>query len=86
MMYPKPKRIRNRKALEAARRDRCEVCGNRWGLQIHHIKSRGSGGHDEPQNLICLCVACHNQAHNGKLKRETLQEIVRRRETWKSLI
>ncbi|MGB9660671.1 MAG: HNH endonuclease [Moorellaceae bacterium] len=67
------KRRRDRKAVQLARRDRCEVCGSTWGLQVHHIKSRGSGGEDTPDNLICLCVECHTKAHNGQIPKEVLK-------------
>lgn len=79
-MAPKPRRIRNHRAIQAARRPRCEVCGNTWSLQVHHIRSRGAGGDDLPENLICLCVECHTKVHAGQISRETLCGIVRRRE------
>jgi hypothetical protein len=60
---PKPsKRIIDSKAVAAARLDWCENCGQRvyppgapvnelfWS-HVHHIKSRGAGGSDIPENL-----------------------------------
>ena len=38
-------------------------------LNVHHIESRKIGG-DSPDNLITLCEECHNNYHNGKLKKE----------------
>lgn len=38
-------------------------------LNVHHIESRKVGG-DSPDNLITLCEECHNNYHNGKLKKE----------------
>lgn len=37
-------------------------------LDIHHIKSRGSGGSDEVHNLIPLCRSCHIEIHKGRNK------------------
>ena len=39
-------------------------CG---GLDAHHIKTKGSGGGDNPENLITLCRGHHNDAHAGKI-------------------
>ena len=55
----------------------------RGPFEVHHIRSRGAGGDDVPENLINLCVGpaandCHGQAHNGSIARETLREIVAR--------
>jgi len=44
---------------------RCLNCGAVIGLDPHHIKSRGSGGTDDEENLITLCMWCHDQAHRG---------------------
>ena len=39
----------------------CEACGTRVSEKAlpHHIKSRGAGGSDEPENLLRLCFVCH---------------------------
>jgi 5-methylcytosine-specific restriction endonuclease McrA len=75
-MYAKPKRIVDKKAIQQARRSFCQVCG-RWGdVHVHHIKSKGSGGGDIPENLISLCYKCHTKAHIGKLSKEFLKERV----------
>jgi 5-methylcytosine-specific restriction endonuclease McrA len=42
---------------------RCQVCGNMQNLQVHHLKFRSHSGGDEEQNLITLCVECHERAH-----------------------
>ncbi len=33
-----------------------------------HIRSRGAGGGDEPDNVIPLCRACHSEQHQMGLK------------------
>ncbi len=84
-MIPKPQRIRNPRAIEAARKPWCEVCGRAGRMEVHHWEhSRGAGGDDIPHNLICVCAGpggCHERIHAGQIPRERLREIVRRRET-----
>jgi len=43
----------------------CEKCGGLYHLAWHHIKTRGAGGGDEKENLMCLCRKCHNLKHAG---------------------
>jgi 5-methylcytosine-specific restriction endonuclease McrA len=45
---------------------RCQFCGARSNLQVHHIIFRSHGGPDSEKNLITLCVTCHEQIHLGK--------------------
>ena len=78
-MFLKVKRLVNKKAVEAERKDRCEACPSTWGLQVHHVISRGSGGPDMAENLICLCASCHTKAHAGNILRGELFKIVGRR-------
>lgn len=40
---------------------RCTVC--RKYSEKHHIKTRGSGGSDDPENLLDLCRNCHIEVH-----------------------
>jgi 5-methylcytosine-specific restriction endonuclease McrA len=42
---------------------RCQVCGHSSNLQVHHITRRSLLGNDEEENLITLCVSCHQAAH-----------------------
>ncbi len=46
------------------------------GFDVHHISSRGSGGDDTLENLICLCRRHHNLAHYGFLSRGKLRSIL----------
>lgn len=43
----------------------CTSCGKRTygGNCFHHIKTRGSGGSDEKENLMPLCFSCHTEVH-----------------------
>lgn len=42
---------------------RCENCGSRKALQVHHVIYRSQGGTHEPSNLKALCMDCHGSAH-----------------------
>jgi len=44
---------------------RCQVCGIRTNLQVHHLNYRGRGGSDRKENLISLCADCHRQVHEA---------------------
>ena len=42
---------------------RCQECGGRSKLEVHHREFRSHSGDDAEQNLITLCVACHGNVH-----------------------
>jgi 5-methylcytosine-specific restriction endonuclease McrA len=48
---------------------RCQVCGSMQNLQVHHLKLRSRSGSDEEQNLITLCVQCHERMHRKPRRR-----------------
>ena len=58
----------------------CECCGA-VAKNIHHIEYRSHFGkkeikkRDSIENLMALCVECHNKAHNEIFKKEYLHEI-----------
>ncbi len=43
---------------------RCQQCGSRTNLQVHHIQLRSHLGHDSETNLITLCSQCHALIHD----------------------
>jgi 5-methylcytosine-specific restriction endonuclease McrA len=43
---------------------RCQNCGRRQNLEVHHKERRSQGGHDAEDNLITLCSTCHSSAHS----------------------
>lgn len=53
---------------EILRRDRwrCQSCGGRRNLQIHHIEARSHLGDDCEENLITLCANCHRLVHGKR--------------------
>ena len=78
---PKPVRLRDPKAIKAARKDYCESChGPAYG-EPHHIIPRSCGGADHRLNLIQLCFVEHfGDVATGTLKPERLFAIVAERE------
>lgn len=71
---PKMRRWRDPKAVEEGKRRLfatgkwCQICG-RGGVAIHahHIRSRGAGGADAPENLVWVCADCHSRIHAARL-------------------
>jgi ATP-dependent DNA helicase RecQ len=51
---------------QVLRRDgwRCQSCGPRSNLEVHHKEFRSHSGDDSEQNLITLCSACHATVHH----------------------
>jgi RNA-directed DNA polymerase len=47
--------------LTAERGAQGECCGNRLGLDLHHVKARRYGGQDIKANAPLLCAPCHVQ-------------------------
>lgn len=76
----KTPRVEDPDTIKAMRKDYCELCGKPAYKEPHHIKSRGAGGGDIPENLIQLCSEHHFAAHMGNIPREDLVKIVAARE------
>jgi 5-methylcytosine-specific restriction endonuclease McrA len=57
----------------------CEYCFSvgmyNDGVDLHHILFKSRGGKDNIENLICLCRACHNLAHESKIFNNKLKEL-----------
>jgi 5-methylcytosine-specific restriction endonuclease McrA len=47
------------------RRDdwRCQFCGSRLSLEVHHQDFRSHSGEDTEENLITICTRCHSLVH-----------------------
>ena len=64
----------------------CELCG-KPSNEIHHIVPRSRFGSknaeqkDSPDNLVALCVKCHQDAHGPASRdiRQQLKEIISKR-------
>ena len=74
-VLPKQPRLRldselyDRLREQVLRRDgwRCQSCGARSNLEVHHRDFRSQGGDDSEENLITLCFICHSLAHRVRL-------------------
>jgi len=42
---------------------RCQQCGSRTNLEVHHRLFRSRRGGDTEENLITLCHECHRAIH-----------------------
>jgi 5-methylcytosine-specific restriction endonuclease McrA len=51
--------------LQILERDgwRCQQCGRRTQLEVHHTHRRSRGGDDREENLLTLCRVCHHGEH-----------------------
>lgn len=54
--------------------EECERCGNKKGLERHHIKPYSYRGDESPENIIVLCKSCHKDEtflfhRNERMKR-----------------
>lgn len=63
MELEKAKRIVNKSLLKEYQKKSCEICGTFGNVSAHHVKSKGSGGHDYPTNLMPLCFMHHTEIH-----------------------
>ncbi len=81
-----PKRVKDKKAREKARKKYCEYCGvhsvSNITLEVHHIRGQGRYGKgDVAENLITLCKGplpandCHGKAQTFEISIEALEEI-----------
>ena len=43
---------------------KCQSCGSRTNLQVHHLVYRSHLGADESDNLMTLCANCHRRQHD----------------------
>ena len=71
MRDPKPsKRIQDPDLLRRFRLEHvgepCDLCETRVGRQAHHKIFRSQGGGDVEDNLLWLCLSCHDNAHGIK--------------------
>ena len=43
---------------------KCQSCGSRANLHVHHRDFRSQSGDDSQENPITLCIGCHWIAHH----------------------
>jgi len=66
-------RIIDKKLLRSYHDKKCLICNTQ--AESHHIKSKGSGGHDLDDNLLPLCRVHHAQCHAIGLNRFAMKYI-----------
>lgn len=49
-------------------------------LHAHHIRFRSNGGTDSPDNLITLCMSCHDKLHSSKNAQEKSLELRKKKQ------
>jgi 5-methylcytosine-specific restriction endonuclease McrA len=54
-----------RKDILARDNWRCQICGCRKNLDVHHMRRRSALGDDRETNLITLCRQCHHTVHRS---------------------
>lgn len=59
----KKKRIVNKDLIEFVRTLPCIACYKEGRNDAHHVKTKGSGGDDVPENLLSLCRTDHQKIH-----------------------
>jgi len=62
-----------RKVLE--RDGCCVVCGSNQGIPNAHYIARSHGGLGIEQNIVTLCINCHNAYDNSPMRRIIGQQI-----------
>lgn len=67
-----------RKVVLLRAEGRCEGCGLKGSLQLHHRRPRGMGGSTDPKagtaaNALALCSGCHLQV--AEQKRDGAREM-----------
>lgn len=62
-MVGKVRRKQNEEAIKKIQALPCAVCGKKPPSDVHHWRSRGSGGHDDLTNLLSLCRREHVKVH-----------------------
>lgn len=68
----------NRDEIKKLFKGKCGLCKQRVGAHIHHIayKSEDKSKIDDLENLILLCIECHEKVHSNKeYWQPRLQEI-----------
>ena len=62
-MNSKLKRIEDPGLIATVQQLVCLACFKR-PCHAHHVKTRGAGGHDVPENLMPLCAEHHRMIHD----------------------
>ncbi len=72
-------KVLNPDLLATCRTKRCAVCSKTYGVTAHHFHAKGMGGGsqlDIPENLLPVCVECHDKIHRGKIMRVEVLALI----------
>jgi 5-methylcytosine-specific restriction endonuclease McrA len=58
---------RNKRLMYRRDRWHCRNCNTTQNLTPHHIMFQSQGGDDSLDNLVTLCLKCHDDVHAGRL-------------------
>ncbi|HEY3997905.1 MAG TPA: HNH endonuclease signature motif containing protein [Candidatus Xenobia bacterium] len=67
------------RALYRRAQGRCEGCGERHGLQVHHVIPISEGGDHSLDNLRLYCRACHDATHHADFDQKPGWQAARQR-------
>lgn len=54
---------------------RCILCGSKYAMPNAHFIGRAQGGLGIEQNIVTLCMKCHNDYDNGNKREEYSYKI-----------
>lgn len=57
--------------VDALQKGTCRFCNEKIEHH-HHIIPRSKGGSDLPENIVGLCLSCHEKLHTGKITTELI--------------
>lgn len=57
-----------KKQVRLEQDNRCDNCGKKTKLQIHHRVPQSMGGNDNRENAVGLCGDCHREADEKALE------------------
>lgn len=57
-----------RSELWGRARSKCQKCGSKESLTVHHKIPRSEGGSNRIENLALLCAPCHGKIHGEPLE------------------
>jgi 5-methylcytosine-specific restriction endonuclease McrA len=52
---------------------KCFICESSRKLEVHHFIPVIEGGSNNPENLMTLCLVCHNQLFHNKSKKNRIK-------------
>lgn len=75
-----------KKKLFKLRGKKCEICGSKKHIQVHHLTYKRFGGKERPEDLQILCGKHHMKVHG--IKRKPKEKLTKKRgvRTYKQIL